>query len=164
MTDTLERFNELPDDKARAALSSCCGCKRWVDAMLAERPFSSLESAFAAAAVHWSEAGRADVLEAMSHHPRIGASKAPPREAAEQAGAAGADAEIKAAMAAGNRAYEARFGHIYLVCASGKSGAELLELLRGRLGNDPDTELMIAAAEQGKITRLRLDKLLGGSS
>jgi 2-oxo-4-hydroxy-4-carboxy-5-ureidoimidazoline decarboxylase len=156
----LAQLNAATADEARRLLGGCCGARRWVEAMLGERPFGSVDAVHAAAERHWRALGRDDLFDAMSHHPRIGASAAPPREASEQAGARSADAEVKAALAEGNVAYEARFGHIYLVCASGKSGTELLELLRARLRNDPETELAIAAAEQGKITHLRLDKLL----
>jgi 2-oxo-4-hydroxy-4-carboxy-5-ureidoimidazoline decarboxylase len=101
----------------------------------------------------------------MSHHPRIGDTRAASAaEAGEQAGAARAEDAVKAAIAEGNRAYEARFGFIYLVCASGKSGAELLAILRERLENDPETELGVAAGEQAKITALRLDKLIERSA
>jgi 2-oxo-4-hydroxy-4-carboxy-5-ureidoimidazoline decarboxylase len=158
---SLAGLNALSPDEARGALIDCCGCARWVEAMLAERPFASREALHAAATKYWRTASRADLLEAMSHHPRIGELKgAPPREAAEQAGAASADERIKAAIADGNRAYEARFGYIYLVCASGMSGAELLQILQARLRNEPVDELAVAAVEQEKITHLRLDKLL----
>jgi 2-oxo-4-hydroxy-4-carboxy-5-ureidoimidazoline decarboxylase len=156
----LGQLNAAPADEARRLLARCCGAHRWVEAMLGERPFISVDALHAAAERHWRMMGREDLLEAMSHHPRIGARTAPSREANEQAGAQAADEQVKGALAEGNRAYEGRFGHIYLVCATGKSGLELLELLRMRLRNDPETELAIAATEQGKITRLRLDQLL----
>ena len=157
----LARINDASPEEARRALMSCCGSRRWVEAMLTARPFASVDALHAAATRHWRALGREDVLEAMSHHPRIGEGHAAAaREAAEQAGAMNAEGGIQAAIADGNRAYEAHFGHIYLVCASGKSGQELLEILQGRLANDPDTELGVAAGEQEQITRLRLDQLL----
>jgi 2-oxo-4-hydroxy-4-carboxy-5-ureidoimidazoline decarboxylase len=114
----------------------------------------------AAAQSSWRALERSDVLEAMSHHPRIGdLERASAADAREQAGAASADDAIKAALVDGNRAYEARYGYIYLVCASGKTGAELLQILRARLENDPKAELLVAAREQEKITSLRLEKL-----
>ncbi len=159
-SDALRALNAATPDEARKMLATCCGTARWVDAMLALRPFGSTEAMHAAACDSWRAMDRAGVLEAMSHHPRIGdLERASASDAREQAGAASADDAIKAAIAEGNRAYEARFGNIYLVCATGKSGAELLAILRSRLQNDPDTELRVAAAEQEKITALRLDKL-----
>jgi 2-oxo-4-hydroxy-4-carboxy-5-ureidoimidazoline decarboxylase len=80
----------------------------------------------------------------------------------EQAGVAGASADTLAALAAGNRAYEERFGQVFLICATGLSAAEMLAALRTRLGNDPETEAKIVREELGKITGLRLRKLLGG--
>jgi 2-oxo-4-hydroxy-4-carboxy-5-ureidoimidazoline decarboxylase len=155
----LAQLNGASAEEARRLLGGCCGARRWVEAMVSARPFASVDALHAAAERHWAAMERDDLFEAMSHHPRIGARVAPAREASEQAGAQAADDEVKAALTDGNRAYEARFGHIYLVGASGKSGAELLALLRARLANDAETELAVAAAEQGKITRLRLDKL-----
>jgi len=161
-------IDDLPADEARAALLRCCGSSRWVERMLAERPFKDRERLFEAAARNWTDLGPADWNEAFSHHPRIGdpsriaaaAASTATWAAGEQAGAASADDDIKAAIAQGNAEYEARFGRIYIVCATGKSGEELLATLRERLANDPQTELRIAVAEQAKITRIRLEKLL----
>ena len=163
MPDRLGELNAAPYGVARAWLAACCGAARWLDAVLAARPFRSVAALHEAAERSWRGLERADVLEAMSHHPRIGdAARASATEAGEQAGAARAGDDVKARLAEGNRAYEARFGHIYLVCASGKSGAELLAILHARLANDPETELRVAAGEQEKITRLRLERLLQG--
>lgn len=161
-------LDELPEDEARAALRACCGSARWVEAMLHERPFRDPERLFEAASRIWNGLDAADWDEAFSHHPRIGepgriAAAAAPTAgwaAGEQAGATRANDEIRAAIAEGNRAYEARFGRIYLVCATGKSGEELLAILQSRLDNAPEAELRIAAGEQEKITRIRLEKLL----
>lgn len=148
-------------DEARVLLGACCGSTRWLDGMLAARPYASVAVLKETAARLSSSLDRADLLDAMRHHPRIGeAPKASANELREQAGAVSAGDAVKAALAEGNRAYEARFGHIYLVCATGKSGDELLALLTARLRNDPDTELAVAAAEQAKICALRIDKLL----
>ncbi len=156
-------LDQASTEEARELLSICCGAARWVEAMLARRPFGSIAAMRAAATEAFRGLGRQDILQAMSHHPRIGETqRASATEAGEQAGAATAEAQVKAALAEGNRAYEARFGHIYLVCASGKSGDELLALLNARLANDPRTEIEVAAAEQEKITHLRLDKLCAG--
>src|SRR5207245_11170454 len=107
----------------------------------------------------WGRSSR-DWLQAFAAQPRIGASVADARARSEQSGVAGAGAETLARLAAGNRAYEERFGYIYIVCASGKSAAEMLAILESRLSNDPETELRIAAGEQRKIIRLRLEKWL----
>jgi 2-oxo-4-hydroxy-4-carboxy-5-ureidoimidazoline decarboxylase len=111
---------------------------------------------------------KADMLEAFSHHPEIGSDIASLRQrfaataawsSAEQAGVAGADDATLEALRDGNVRYREKFGYVFLVCATGKTAAEMLALLRARLAHDPDTELQIAAAEQAKITRLRLEKL-----
>jgi 2-oxo-4-hydroxy-4-carboxy-5-ureidoimidazoline decarboxylase len=162
VAEALHALNAATPEQARAMLVSCCGSVRWVDAMLSARPFSSVEALHEAAQKFWRNLSREDLLEAMSHHPRIGErAGASQSDLREQAGAMSADDQIKVAMVEGNRAYEARFGHIYLVCATGKSGAELLAILQSRLQNDLATELAVAAAEQEKITALRLDKLKG---
>jgi 2-oxo-4-hydroxy-4-carboxy-5-ureidoimidazoline decarboxylase len=165
---TLERLNTADAAAAGEALRRCCGASAWIAAMLASRPFASREALHAAAARCADALGPDDWREAFAHHPRIGdvgALRA--RFAAtatwaggEQAGAAGADESTLLALAEGNRAYEARFGHIFIVCATGRTAAEMLVLLAARLQNDAATELRNAAVEQAKITRLRLDKLL----
>ncbi len=164
MGEGLLGLNGAPEEEARRLLAACCATKRWVDGMIAARPFANVDAVLRRADALWHNVERAEVLEAMSRHPRIGdAKKASATEASEQAGATSAVDAIKTGLADGNAAYEERFGHIYLVCASGKSGEELLEILRDRLRNDPATELRVAASEQGKITQLRLVKLVGGA-
>jgi 2-oxo-4-hydroxy-4-carboxy-5-ureidoimidazoline decarboxylase len=164
----LEWLNNLPKDEAQAALRRCCGSTRWAREVTARRPFADREALFAAASGVWGRLDREDWLEAFSHHPKIGdVERLRERFAAtatwsegEQAGVSGADEEVLEGLAEGNRAYEERFGWIFLVCATGKPAAEMLALLRARLPNEPEAELRIAAGEQDKITRLRLDKLL----
>jgi len=158
-------LNSLPVAAARAALGRCCGARHWVDAMLAARPFGSDAELLATAERVWWGLGRADWLEAFAAHPRIGGRGGrggPTTDWArrEQAGADGAAEATLAALAQGNRAYEARFGHVFLISATGRTADEMLGALRGRLTNDPATELRVAAEEQAKITRLRLDKLV----
>ena len=126
--------------------------------MIARRPFASEESLIAGANEAWDEAGPDDWREAFSHHPRIG-DQVSGKEAAEQAGAQSASTSVKDKLADINRAYEIKFGHIYIVCASGKSAEEMLEMAQDRLHNDAATELRIAAEEQRKIMELRLRKL-----
>lgn len=136
--------------------------------MLSQRPFKDAEEVAAAAERIWGQLSREDWLEAFRAHPRIGerAAASPQGQQAErwsgeeQAGVDAAAAATRAALADGNRAYEARFGWIYLVCATGRSGDELLALLEARLASDPDTEMAVAAREQSRITRLRLERLL----
>jgi OHCU decarboxylase len=127
--------------------------------MVTRRPFSSKDEVFAAADSAWSECGPEDYQEAFSHHPRIGA-HVTGKEAAEQAGAQSASSSTKAELADVNRAYEEKFGHIYIVCATGKNAEEMLSIARARLHNTPDAELKTAAEEQRKIMQLRLRKLL----
>ncbi len=128
--------------------------------MLGQRPFKDTDEVFAAADRIWQDLGPEDWHEAFRAHPRIGQRTADSVAAQEQAEATSAGAVVLNDLADANLAYEARFGHIYIVCAAGKSAEEMLALCRGRLVNDPDTELRVAAEEQRKITRLRLEKLL----
>ena len=165
---TLAGLNAATEAAAREALERCCGARVWVDAMLASRPFADAAALHAAADRADAALGADDWREAFSHHPRIG-DVASLRErfastaawaGREQEGAAGADETTLHALAEGNRAYEERFGFLFIVCATGRTASEMLVLLAGRLQNDPGTELRIAASEQARITRLRLDKLL----
>ncbi len=164
----LDWLNRAAFEDAAAALLRCCGCVRWARAVASARPFGSVEALHRSAEAEWERASREEVLEAFFHHPRIG-DRASLRDrfpsthawsASEQAEAAVAEEKVLDDLAQGNRDYEARFGHIFIVCASGKTAAEMLALLRARVDNDPEIELKIAALEQMKITRLRLEKLL----
>ncbi len=168
----VDALNRAPREQATVALAACCGAKRWVEAMVDARPFSNGLSLLVAAERIWQSLGRDDVLEAFSHHPRIGGDLKALREKfahveaqskdwseGEQSGVAEAAEETLMALRDGNVAYEKRFGHIFIVCASGKTAAEMLALLQARMHNDPDAELAIAAGEQAKITKLRLAKL-----
>jgi len=130
--------------------------------MAAARPFASEKAMGTTADVIWSWLAPADWLEAFSAHPRIGASPAagPSWSAQEQAGASAAPAPVKDRLAQLNREYEARFGYIFIVCATGRSADEMMTILERRLHNHPDDELRVAADEQRLITRLRLAKLL----
>lgn len=166
---TVEDFDLLGRAELHAGLTACCGARRWVEAMLAARPFGDLEGLHARAEEAADRLDRADWLEAFSHHPRIGdlaalrarfGARSGGWSEGEQEGMARTSEEVIVALGEGNRRYEERFGHLFIVCATGKSAAEMLALLEARLANDPDVELRIAAAEQRKITRLRLDKLL----
>jgi 2-oxo-4-hydroxy-4-carboxy-5-ureidoimidazoline decarboxylase len=164
----LDWLNGLPLEEAQAEFLRCCGSHRWAQAMARARPFSSEASVYAKAGELWSQTTPEDWREAFTHHPRIGdVSKLRERFKAtgawseqEQKGVQGAGDEVLHALAAGNREYEARFGFIFLICATGKSAQEILGHLRERLNNPPQLELRIAAGEQAQITRLRLEKLL----
>ena len=159
MTEPQDLLNELPVDEARAALFRCCGSRRWVAEMLARRPWPSTAALQGDAGAVWAAMGRDDILEAFAQHPRIGASEGDAWSRAEQSGTAGADAGTRRALREANDRYFDRFGYIFIVCATGKSAAEMLALVQQRLQNEPTRELAIAAAEQARITRLRLEKL-----
>ncbi|MBU8899456.1 2-oxo-4-hydroxy-4-carboxy-5-ureidoimidazoline decarboxylase [Corallococcus sp. H22C18031201] len=164
----LHRLNTLPVAEARAEMLRCCGSSRWADAMVRARPFRDASHLYGEAQWLWEQTGPDDWHEAFQHHPRIGDGAALRQRFAstatwtsrEQAGVGGASEVVLAGLAEGNREYERRFGFIFLVCASGKGAEEMLATLRERLDHAPDDELRIAAAEQAKITRLRLEKLL----
>ena len=167
--ESLRLLNALLDEAAVAALRNYCGATRWAQAMAAARPFAGVEQLRAAAEKCFTEMAREDWLACFRAHPRIGekksaASVASPAAAGwseqEQAGARGAEASTLAALAEANRAYEARFGHIFIVCATGKTPAEMLAACQQRLANDPEKEISIAADEQRHITQLRLEKIL----
>jgi 2-oxo-4-hydroxy-4-carboxy-5-ureidoimidazoline decarboxylase len=164
----IEVLNSLDAAAARDELLRCCGSKRWASELVQVRPFADIQSLLSASDRIWSRTEKVDWLEAFKHHPRIGdigslrAKFVSTSQWAEQEqkGAQGASEQTLQALAAGNQAYEARFGHIFLVCATGKSADEMLSLLNERMKNTPSDELQIAAAEQNKITHLRLEKLL----
>lgn len=161
-------LNAMDPSEARAEFLKCCAASRWADQMVARRPFASTGQVLDASDEIWAQMRTKDYLEAFAGHPRIGdldslrARYGDTRTWAqgEQAGAQGASELVLEGLAEGNRAYEERFGHLFIVCATGKSAAEMLEILRSRLGNDPEIETHVAAAEQHKITRIRLEKLL----
>lgn len=161
-------FDVAPDDELRARLHSCCAAESWVGHMVTGRPYRS-EAALYAASDHATLALNADGLaQALAGHPRIGdaapAHGGDRRSAAwshgEQAGVATADASLLIDLATANAEYERRFGHVYLVCASGRGAAELLAICRSRLDNDPETERGVVLGELAKINQLRLAKLL----
>ena len=148
-------------DDAKSGLLSCCGSAKWVDAIAKARPFANWDDLAALADRIWSKLGSEDWMEAFRAHPRIGEKKAKARWASdEQSGTSGASQETMNALAEGNRQYEKKFGHIYLVCATGRNADDMLANLRERMKNDAATELRVAAEEQRRITALRLEKLV----
>lgn len=165
---TLDELNNLPEAEAIAAFAKCCGAHRWANKMAHQRPYRDAADVLSLADEVWERLGPEDWREAFTHHPKIGdidslrTKFATTKEWAsgEQAGTEQASEEVLAGLAAGNAEYEARFGYIFIVCATGKSAPEMLDLLKSRLANAPAHELHVAAAEQAKITRLRLEKLL----
>ncbi len=166
---TLESLNALPPDEAFQEFLKCCGSTRWAQAMVQLRPYAAnVDGLTLLANEMWWGLEPADWLEAFRSHPKIGEKKAADAiskqaqtwSSHEQAGVQTAAQNTLNELAQLNREYEAKFGFIFIVCATGKSANEMLALLRERLQNDIETELPIAAAEQAKITELRLKKLI----
>lgn len=161
-------LNELTAAKAEAAFLDCCGSREWAKSMASARPFPMLEELFKAAENIWFSLPIADHLEAFAAHPSIGSKKSSPsqngRSASwskdEQSGMSEADRQVRDSLAKANRLYQAKFGFIFIVYATGKTAEEMLALCRARLNNSVQTELQIAAEEQRKITETRLIKLL----
>jgi 2-oxo-4-hydroxy-4-carboxy-5-ureidoimidazoline decarboxylase len=156
---TLAELNAMPRGAAERELARCCGSLRWAATMAARRPFANAEQLYRVADEVWWSLEGSDWLEAFSHHPRIG-ERAAGWAQDEQAGVRKASSNTLGTLADRNHEYERRFGHVFLICATGKRADEILQQLEQRLANDPATELRVAAGEQAKITRLRLEKLL----
>lgn len=157
----LGAFNAAPHDAAEHDVLTCCESRSFARLISDGRPYqdavalnAAIDTAFAA--LTWD-----DIVEAMNGHPRIGERTGSAAAAAEQARAATAGDDVRQAIAAGNLAYEDRFGHVFLICAAGRSGPDILTDLRVRLRNTPAAERAVARQELSKITRLRLMKLLG---
>jgi allantoicase len=164
----LAAINALPEADAVAAMLRCCGSSRWAHRMAEQRPYPSRAALFGTAETVWWKLGDGDWREAFGHHPRIGANLDELRRrfaatadwsAREQAGLTEASELTLAQLADGNEAYQAKFGYVFLVCATGLSADEMLRRLRDRMDNDPAQELRVAAGEQSRITRIRLEKL-----
>jgi allantoicase len=165
--EALEKLNRLPRSKAIKTFLDCCGSRNWADKMAGQRPFANESQLFATADQIWSGLAQKDWLEAFHHHPPIGGNQAKAKQSAtasrwsakEQSAAQAASREVLAALAAENRAYAEKFGYVFLICAAGKTSEEILKSLRERMPHTPEIEIRIAAEEQRKITRLRLEKL-----
>lgn len=163
----LAAFNSLPPDEAASTLMACCSSPRWARLVAAGRPYSSVDEACRAADSALYELAERDIDEALAGHPRIGGRAGAGHSVwsdQEQAGVANAADDVHAALAEANRAYEQRFGHVYLVCATGKSADELLAILHDRLTNDAPTERRVVRSELGKINRIRLERMLADGS
>ena len=168
LTTGLHWLNSLPRENAVAEFLKCCGSESWAVKLEENRPFKSVEGLYSSAETTWWALSSVDWLEAFSAHPKIGEQKASSEVSAtsqtwsgqEQSGIKDAANSTLQKLATLNSQYEAKFGFIYIVCATGKSSEEMLAMLIDRLKNELPTELPIAAAEQAKITQLRLAKLL----
>lgn len=164
----LERINQLPAEELRKALLDCCGSAAWADQVVSERPFAEDSDLIDSAERIWAQLDQKEWLRAIRHHPPIGSKRGNSKQsgtarkwsAGEQSVAQASSAETLAVLNAANQAYNATFGYVFLICATGKSGDEILQSLRQRLANDPETELRVAAEEMRKIIRLRMEKLL----
>ncbi|OQP62386.1 OHCU decarboxylase [Niastella vici] len=166
---TIAEFDHLDPEKKKALLQQCCGSSTWVNNMIAAPPAEDLVDLLEIAEEQWYACHEADWREAFSHHPRIGdidslrdkfADTAQWAEG-EQSSVRQASEQTLQQLAEGNEVYEERFGYIFIVCATGKTADEMLQLLNQRLYNNPEVEIGVAMEEQLKITKLRLEKLFG---
>src|SRR5882757_5785663 len=156
-TPGLARFNALEEHAAAAALHEACASSTWGSGLLARRPFASLTDLLAASDAAMAELSTADLAEAMAGHPPIGRPKpGDPTSSREQRGMAGASEELKEEMLELNLAYQERFGHVFLICATGRTGEQMRDAVKERIGNSPEQEREIVRAELGKINRIRL--------
>jgi len=176
-TEELTRFNQLPAPAALRALLDCCSASTWAEQMTAGRPYASAEDAIRRSGTIVAALTVTDLARALAGHPRIGERPDLPGPAEagdgtsrvvgwsrrEQSGVDAGDTTTKRALAEANLEYEQRFGHIYLVCAAGRTGTELLALLRGRLRNEPEDEWQVVRTELQKINAVRLRRLLAGA-
>ena len=162
MNDGIDGLNALPSEEAERRLYSCFANRAWAARVAAGRPYDDLAALLASAESSWTEVHASDWLAANAAHPRIGegGGHSPTVSEREQSKVMRAAGDTLAALAAENRLYEARFGHVFLISASGRTAGEILHELRQRMLNDPETELNVAAAEQRKIARLRLEQIL----
>lgn len=156
---SLTAFERLGTDEAMRVLLACCGSRAWARRMAQARPFESVAEALDTADLLWEGLEERDWREAFAAHPRIG-DRASGAAAREQSGTRAAPPAVLDDLARANREYEDRFGHIFIVCAAGKTAEEMLAICRSRLHNDAATEHKTAAEEQRKITRLRLERYL----
>lgn len=160
-TPGLARFNTSDDSTALAALHEVCASSVWGSELLARRPYATADELFAASDAAMAELDMKDLEEAMAGHPPIGRPKpGDPTSAREQRGMAGATEELKAEMLELNLAYQDRFGHVFLICATGATGEQMRDAMKARIGNTAEAEREIVRAELGKINRIRLTRLV----
>ncbi|WP_333776476.1 2-oxo-4-hydroxy-4-carboxy-5-ureidoimidazoline decarboxylase [Streptomyces sp. IBSBF 3136] len=157
----LARFNVLEEHAALAGLLEACASTAWARRLLAGRPYATLDDLRAASDAAMADLGTADLAEAMAGHPPIGRPRpGDPTSTREQAGMAGAAEELKAEMLELNLAYQERFGHVFLICATGRTGEQMRDAVKERIGNSPEQEREIVRTELGKINRIRLARLV----
>ncbi|MFJ6425548.1 2-oxo-4-hydroxy-4-carboxy-5-ureidoimidazoline decarboxylase [Streptomyces hydrogenans] len=159
-TPGLARFNTSADSEALAALHEVCTSSAWGSKILAQRPYTTAEALFLASDAAMAELAPEDLAEAMAGHPPIGRPKeGDATSTREQSGMAGSSAELKAEMLELNLAYQEKFGHVFLICATGRTGEQMRDAVRDRIGNTPEREREIVRTELGKINRIRLTRL-----
>ncbi|MFI9827601.1 2-oxo-4-hydroxy-4-carboxy-5-ureidoimidazoline decarboxylase [Streptomyces sp. NPDC051913] len=157
----LTRFNALEEHAALAALHEACASTAWARRLLAARPYSTSDELYAVSDAATAELTAEDLGEAMAGHPPIGRPKeGDPTSAREQRGMAGATEELKAEMLELNLAYQEKFGHVFLICATGRTGEQMRDAVKERIGNAPEQEREIVRTELGKINRIRLARLV----
>ncbi|UUU25919.1 2-oxo-4-hydroxy-4-carboxy-5-ureidoimidazoline decarboxylase [Streptomyces sp. DSM 40750] len=160
-TPGLARFNAMEEHAAAAALHEACASAEWGRRLLTGRPYATVEDLFAAGDAAMAELTAEDLAEAMAGHPPIGRPKpGDPTSAREQRGMAGATDELKAEMLELNLAYQEKFGHVFLICATGRTGEQMRDAVKERIGNAPEREREIVRTELGKINRIRLARLV----
>ncbi|MFV2118511.1 2-oxo-4-hydroxy-4-carboxy-5-ureidoimidazoline decarboxylase [Streptomyces sp. Act-28] len=160
-TPGLTRFNTSADSEALAALHEVCASSAWASGLLAQRPYATAEALLLAGDAATARLSAEDLAEAMAGHPPIGRPKpGDPTSAREQRGMAGASEELKAEMLELNLAYQEKFGHVFLICATGRTGEQMRDALRERIAHTPEREREIVRAELGKINRIRLTRLV----
>ena len=160
-TPGLARFNTSKDDAALAALHEVCASSAWGSKLLAQRPYATAEDLFTASDAALAELDVKDLEEAMAGHPPIGRPKpGDPTSAREQRGMAGASEALKAELLELNLAYQEKFGHVFLICATGATGEQMRDAVKTRIGNTAEEEREIVRTELGKINRIRLTRLV----
>ncbi|MFE4023913.1 2-oxo-4-hydroxy-4-carboxy-5-ureidoimidazoline decarboxylase [Streptomyces sp. NPDC059101] len=159
----LTRFNTVDASEAQAALHEVCASRAWGSKLLARRPYATTDALFTASDAATAELSAEDLAEAMAGHPPIGRPKAgDPTSNREQSGMAGASDDLKAEMLELNLAYQEKFGHVFLICASGRTGEQMRDAVRNRIDNTPEQEREIVRVELGKINRIRLNRIAEG--
>ncbi|GAA3528721.1 2-oxo-4-hydroxy-4-carboxy-5-ureidoimidazoline decarboxylase [Streptomyces osmaniensis] len=157
----LARFNALEEHAAHAALHEACASTAWVRRLLVGRPYATTDALFTASDSATADLTAEDLAEAMAGHPPIGRPKpGDPTSAREQRGMAGASEELKAEMLELNLAYQDRFGHVFLICATGRTGEQMRDAVKERIGNSPEQEREIVRTELGRINRIRLARIV----
>ncbi len=161
----IDAINNLAVDDLDVRLQECCHCSAWSKRVISLAPFSTADKLLQSCAAQWRKATEEEILEAFSGHPQIGDMNALRNRyaaiaSAEQGQVIAADESVLLALRDQNQAYLEKFGFIFIVCATGKSAAEMLALLEARINNNRDQELANGAREQGEIMQLRLAKLL----